>query len=406
MNLHIPLQHSPITGEISLKGSKSISNRLLMIEVIGKLNVELQNLSDSNDTKLLQAALKQIHSDTIDIQNCGTAMRFLTSYLALSEFKVRLQGDERMHQRPIKPLVDALLQLGCNIEYLGAEGFPPLQFSPSKLCNHTIEVEASISSQFITSLLLVAPLLNDGLRLILKGNLVSQPYVKMTLSLMQKFGIHYQWNHSEIAIEPGNYKPSNEVFFIEGDWSSASYWYSLVAISKNATVTIKGLHEQSMQGDSILPFLYSFLGVKTTFNSDHSISLQNSGYRAEYLLFDFSANPDIAQTVAVTCTVLQIPCQLNGLDNLNLKESKRIQTLARELSKCGAQCITTDQTLQIIAYEMNYEEVSIETHGDHRIAMSFLPLAYKMPLLIQDAEVVNKSYPHFYNDARNLGMKF
>jgi 3-phosphoshikimate 1-carboxyvinyltransferase len=406
MDINLPKQTSNLQGEIFLKGSKSISNRLLMIKEIGKLNINFQNLSDSNDTKLLKAALSKLNQPSIDVQNCGTAMRFLTSYLALTNYNGSLHGDERMHERPIKSLVEALQQLGCKIDYELNKGFPPLHFSSSIIQKNSIEIDATISSQFITSLLLCTPLLSAGLELTLKGSLVSQPYVKMSLQLMHHFGMRYNWDENKINIEQGAYSNDETNYFVEGDWSSASYWYSVVAVNKNASIKIHGLQQHSMQGDSVLPYLYSFLGVTTTFNDDNSISLYNSGYRAEYLLFDFSSNPDIAQTVAVTCAALNIPCQLNGLDNLNLKESKRIQTLALELSKCGAQCITTYDTLQIIGYEMNDEEIMIDTHGDHRIAMSFLPLCFKIPLIIKDAEVVNKSYPNFFEDAKRIGIKF
>lgn len=406
MNLHVPKQHTQLTGELYLKGSKSISNRLLMIQAIGKLALNFENLSDSNDTRVLQQALAQQATSCIDIQNCGTAMRFLTVYLALTNYEGILTGDQRMCERPIQALVDALKQLGCDITYTNQAGYPPLAFKASEKQNNEINITADISSQFITALLLSAPLLKDGLHLHLQGELVSQPYVKMSLKLMQQFGLHWQWDQQHIHVDAGHYHSEAKHVFVEGDWSSASYWYSLVAISKGASITLHGLEEHSMQGDSILPYLYSFLGVKTVFNPNKSITLTHSGYCAEYLLFDFSSNPDIAQTVAVTCTVLHVPCQLNGLQTLNLKESKRIQTLARELSKCGARCITTEETLQIIDFEMNDEVVEIETYGDHRIAMSFLPMCFRMPITICDAEVVNKSYPNFFEDAQKIGLKF
>lgn len=406
MNLCIPKQKIQLVGELFLNGSKSISNRLLLIQAIGNLSFTIDNLSESNDTKVLKRALSSDTNFIIDAENCGTAMRFLTSYLALNNYQGVLTGDERMCERPIQALVEALQSLGCHISYTNTYGFPPLEFKASEIKQNTLQVAAHVSSQFITSLLLSAPILNDGLTIQLDGDLISQPYVKMTLQLMSQFGITWQWDKKQIQVYAGNYTFEKQSYFVEGDWSSASYWYSLVAVSKDSSITLHGLEQQSMQGDSILPYIYSFLGVRTTFNEDKSITLTHSGYCAEYLLFDFSSNPDLAQTVAVTCTVLHVPCQLNGLQTLNNKESKRIQTLAQELSKCGAQCITTHESIQIIDFELSDTEVQIDTHDDHRIAMAFAPMCQRMPITLLNAEVVKKSYPSFFDDAKKIGLIF
>jgi len=397
-------QNPTLNGEIYLNGSKSISNRLLMLDKICNLNLNFENLSKANDSVVLQRAL-QGEQSIIDIENCGTAMRFLTAYFAFSNQTVLLTGDTRMQQRPIKPLVDALLSMGANIQYQDKIGFPPLKIMGAKCTNTNIQINASISSQYITALMLIAPMLPNVLVIELIGKIVSTPYIKMSLNLLNQFGVAAKFDDNRILVQNAKCKVQNSTFVVEGDWSSVSYWYSAVALSVNSSITINGLTKNSLQGDSILPSLFSFFGVNTEF-IENGIILSKLDFQTEFFVFDFCDNPDLAQTVAVTCAGLKIPCILNGLDNLNLKESNRIEALSNELALCGIKCIATNNSLQLFDFDFDELEKQIDTYKDHRMAMAFLPLCFIMPIEINDSDVVKKSYPNFFEDAKTIGFSF
>jgi len=405
MKVKIPQQKKHISGEIFLEGSKSISNRLLVINYIGGLNLTFNNLSKSNDTIVMQRCLNSLDTDIIDVENCGTAMRFIT---ALSAFKTGtriITGDDRIKQRPIKPLADALIALGAQIEYLENEGFLPILIVGKECTTAIIKIDASISSQFISAILLVLPMLKNNIEIELIGNIVSSTYINMTLKLIQNFGINYTWNGNIISIENGNYFTTNNIYFVEADWSSASYIYAAVACADSAEVKIYGLHETSLQGDNITQYLFSFFGVVSCYKDDYLL-LTKQKITIEFFVFDFNDNPDLAQTVAAVCAVLKIPCILKGLSNLNQKESKRIDTLGSELEKSGVSSKSTNNSIQLYDFKPITKEVEIVTHNDHRIAMAFFVMCVVMPVIIDDTEVVNKSYPNFFNDMKAIGFEF
>ena len=404
MKIHLQQQNPTLSGEIYLNGSKSLSNRLLLLNEVFELNLIFENLCNANDTKVLQRALN-CNDSVIDVENCGTAMRFLTAYYSFSNRTVVLTGDERMQQRPIKPLVDTLISMGANIEYQNEIGFPPLKIIGTNCTNSSIEIDASISSQYITALMLIAPLLPSTLEISLIGKVVSTPYIKMTLNLLKQFGVDAKFEYNKISVENFKVETSNPRVVVEGDWSSVSYWYSAVALSENSSITIYGLQQNSLQGDNILPSIYSFFGVRTEF-IENGIILTKLNFQTEFFVYDFCDNPDLAQTVAVTCAGLKIPCILNGLDNLNLKESNRIEVLANELSLCGVKCISSENSIQLFDFDFDKSTREITTYKDHRMAMAFLPLCFKMPIIIDDSDVVLKSYPNFFDDAKTLGFMF
>lgn len=402
MEISVPLQHNTLKGEIYLNGSKSISNRMLIINYVLDLKLEFENLSNSNDTQVLLNALNNLDSETIDIHNCGTAMRFLTALLSNLPGTRILTGDKRMQERPIKFLVDALKQLGADIEYIDKDGFPPLKINGKKLIGNKIKIDSSVSSQFVSALIMIAPLVDSDLDIELVGKKASYPYLKMTLELMSQFGLEYYWEENKIKITNSKFIANENIFNVEADWTSASYWYSSVALSNDADIKIYGLSKDSLQGDYLLAKIYSFFGVKTTF-IENGIHLTKEKFMTELFMYDFSDTPDLAQTVAVTCAGLQIPCLLNGLDTLTIKETNRIEALAIELNKCGVRSLATKNSLQLLKFDFDNSVKKINTYNDHRMAMSFLPLSYKMPIIIEDSEVVNKSYPKFFADAESLG---
>ena len=406
-----------INSSIRLSGSKSISNRLLILNEVLNLGLTLQNCSTSEDTLLLKQALQQIKnttSATIDIGHAGTDMRFLTTLLSTKKGEWILTGSERMKQRPIGELVSALKLLGAEIDYLEKENFPPLKITGKKLNGGKLEIDGSISSQFISAILLISPTFENGLELTLKNEIVSWPYIQMTLYLLNEFGIKTSVNSNTINVSNSkilNLKP--DIFKVESDWSSASYWYSVTALSKDATLTLTGLHEKSLQADSVLPAIYKNFGVTSSFKNGNLILTKNSTVVNSFN-YDFTNCPDIAQTIAVTCFALGIEAILTGLKTLKIKESDRIVALKNELEKFGANVVITKSSLTIDkGYETqdiklptaNCELIKIETHNDHRMAMSFAPLAlmYKQ-LNIQSPEVVLKSYPLFWEDLKSVGF--
>jgi 3-phosphoshikimate 1-carboxyvinyltransferase len=414
-------KHS-IRGSILLSGSKSISNRLLVLSHILEMPFDQQRLSDSEDTKLLQLALDKIKtalknntdSETvIDIGQAGTDMRFLTALLAVTKGKWFLTGTGRMKQRPIGSLVTALRELGANIDYAGETGFPPLRIEGQDLPGGEVNVPADISSQFISALLLISPIFERGLGLNLVGDPVSRPYIDMTISLLQSAGVSIEKHEHTILVSglktDGLNSKENiqDPWLIESDWSSASYWYSICSLTENAELELSYLSERSLQSDSILPVLYRELGVNTVFRQN-SILLSKQKTNASRFEFDFRDCPDLAQTIAVTCFGLGIGARLNGLSTLKIKETDRLQALKTELEKLGARVTIGNDFLTIEPSREKHLEQSaqtVSTYHDHRMAMSFAPLALVTgSILIEDQKVVQKSYPRFWDDLKSVGF--
>lgn len=391
----------PLEGSIQITGSKSESNRLLILQQFYK-NLEIKNLGNSDDAQLMQKALSS-HEIEIDINHAGTAMRFLTAYFSVTEGReTTLTGSKRMKERPIKILVDALRSLGADIQYLGNDGFPPLKIVGKKLRENKVVIDGGVSSQYISALLLIAPSLDQGLILEFKGKITSIPYIKMTLGLLCEIGIESNWEGNTIVVKPLN-EIKNSVITVESDWSSASYYYSLAALSPEATITLNSYKKASLQGDAVLAKIYQHFGVKTVFKNE-SITLikENTTKQLLPLSLDLKNAPDIAQTIAVTCFGLGISCDLSGLHTLKIKETDRLVALKNELEKLGGEVEITDKSLHLKASKIIRENILISTYHDHRMAMAFAPLILKTTLLIEDAEVVSKSYPDYWNDIEKL----
>lgn len=389
---------------IQIGGSKSESNRLLILKAQFP-NLSIENLSESDDTKVLRAGLKIING-TVDVQHAGTAMRFLTAYFAAKDgAQIILTGSQRMQERPIGVLVDALIGLGADIEYVGVDGFPPLKIKGKLLYKNEVKIKSDISSQFVSALILIAPMLPNGLRILLEGKSISKPYVEMTFSLLKQLGIKGNFPKNEIAISSAK-EVAASIFTVESDWSSASYFYSLVALSKNAEINLKNFKENSLQGDSALKKIYECLGVKTEFNyNEKSITLSKQKSKLpEFLVLDLNDTPDLAQTIAVTCFGLGIVCKLTGLATLKIKETDRLLALKTELEKLGAVVTVDSNSLHLQKATQINAGQTINTYQDHRMAMAFAPLAIKTDLTIADAEVVSKSYPNFWQDLKNAGL--
>ncbi len=387
---------------IQISGSKSISNRLLILESLFS-NIKIGNLSNSQDTQLLKKALST-NSETVDIHHAGTAMRFLTSYYSIQEGKTTiLTGSGRMKERPIKNLVTALQNLGVKIEYLENEGFPPLKITGKKITQSKVDVPANISSQFITSLLLIAGKLEDGLEINLVGEITSRSYIEMTLDILTKFGIKNTFEGNTIRVE--NFKVNDQSsivnYEVESDWSSASYFYSFAAIGRK-TIHLKSFYKESTQGDSAIVDIYEkFFGIKTTFTEEEQkITLQpiDNFKFPEKIVLDMNNCPDIAQTLCVTAAALKIPFEISGLGTLKVKETDRLLALHNELKKLGTETEITDLTIKSLEFKDAEENISIKTYQDHRMAMSFAPFCLIKHLNIEDESVVEKSYPMFWED--------
>ncbi|MBP9882309.1 MAG: hypothetical protein KBF32_02825 [Chitinophagales bacterium] len=388
-----------ISGRIHLSGSKSISNRVLIMEALMGKTVQKQNLSDSNDTNLLTSLLSATGNE-FDAHDAGTAFRFLTAYLAIKEGTWILTGSERMKQRPIGDLVDPLRLLGARIEYLGREGFPPLKITGSSMTGGHVKVQAGISSQFASALLMIAPGMRDGLTLELTGEVVSEPYIDMTLSLMKHFGVQHTRSAASIHIAPQSYQPKD--IFIESDWSAASYYYEMAAFSDELDLTLAGLLQHSFQGDAkIASFMESF-GVATSY-SGQEIKLSKITPSAA-LRFHLKDQPDLAPAMFVTSGGLSVPARFTGLEHLQYKESDREAALRSELLKCG---ITIGREGEAITIDGQFRPVStsFSTYLDHRMAMAFAPLAILCGSVnIENPAVVKKSYPKYWDDIKSLGF--
>ena len=394
---------------VQISGSKSISNRLLILESLFK-NIQIGNLSNSQDTQLLKKALSE-NTETVDIHHAGTAMRFLTSYYSISEGKTTvLTGSKRMKERPIKNLVNALKDLGVEIEYLENEGFPPLKITGKKITQKQVNVPANISSQFITSLLLIAGKLENGLEINLVGEVTSRSYIEMTLDILTRFGISNSFEGNIIKVEPFdvNGKLSATSYEVESDWSSASYFYSICALGRK-TIHLKSFYKESTQGDSAIAKIYKdFFGITTTFiEEEHKITLQPEPdfIFPGKIILDMNNCPDIAQTLCVTAAALKIPFEISGLGTLRVKETDRLQALYNELKKLGTETEITDLTIKSVSFGEPEENISIATYQDHRMAMSFAPFCLIKELNIEEEDVVEKSYPMFWKDLNDIMIK-
>lgn len=392
--------------EILISGSKSETNRLLLLQALYP-QLKIENGSNSDDSEVIKKALQSVvKSGAINVHHAGTAMRFLTSFYAIQDgMEVVISGSDRMHERPIKILVDALNQLGSNISYVGEEGFPPLKIFGKKLQGNKVVINANVSSQYITSLMLIGSSLPNGLEIELEGSITSAPYIKMTLSVLQSLGIKAEFNNKTISI-PTTKKLTTDNFVVESDWSSASYYYSLMALSEiNTQLTLSYFKQNSLQGDSILTEIYQNFGVQTTFIDNKIILKKVENPSIKAINLNLNNAPDIAQTIIVTCLGLGITCNLTGLHTLKIKETDRLQALKNELEKFGAFVSITADSIQLNnSVNFKKESISIETYQDHRMAMAFSPLVIKQGLLIKNAEVVSKSYPDFWKDLHCLGF--
>ncbi|PIF47766.1 3-phosphoshikimate 1-carboxyvinyltransferase [Chryseobacterium sp. 52] len=402
------LEKSKLSNDktVQISGSKSISNRLLILESLFK-NIQIGNLSNSQDTQLLKKALSE-NTETVDIHHAGTAMRFLTSYYSTFEGKTTiLTGSKRMKERPIKNLVSALRDLGVEIEYLENEGFPPLKITGKKITQKQVNVPANISSQFITSLLLIAGKLENGLEIYLVGEVTSRSYIEMTLDILTKFGIKNSFEGNTIKVEnvDMNSEWSTVHYEVESDWSSASYFYSIAALGRE-TIHLKSFYKESTQGDSAIARIYEdFFGIKTTFTEDeHKLTLtpEPDFSFPEKIILDMNNCPDIAQTLCVTAAALKIPFEISGLGTLRVKETDRLLALYNELKKLGTETEITDLTIKSVSFGEPQENISIRTYQDHRMAMSFAPFCLIKELNIEEEDVVEKSYPMFWKDLSDL----
>jgi 3-phosphoshikimate 1-carboxyvinyltransferase len=395
-SLKINKINKTVIGNIQITGSKSETNRLLILQQFYP-NLTIANISNSDDSELMQKALKS-NSSEINIGHAGTAMRFLTAYFSVKEgSEIVLTGSHRMKDRPVKILVEALTSLGANIHYLEKAGFPPLKIYGKNLTKDFVEIEGNVSSQYISALLLIAPTLQNGIKLKFKGEVTSVPYIKMTLALLAELGIDYVWEENLITVKP---KPTIEptTVTVESDWSSASYFYSLCALSPNSEITLSSYKKNSLQGDSALAVIYENLGVSTEFNENAIILKNKQTLNLKPITLNLINAPDIAQTIAVTCFGLGIECYLTGLHTLKIKETDRLVALKTEIEKLGGEVIITNETLHLKPSININKNISIATYDDHRMAMAFAPLAVKVAIEIEDAGVVSKSYPTFWED--------
>ncbi|WP_420551503.1 3-phosphoshikimate 1-carboxyvinyltransferase [Tenacibaculum aiptasiae] len=405
MNLHLKTkENKKIASEITISGSKSESNRLLILQQLFP-SISIDNLSDSDDTHHLQEALSSTN-EIADIGHAGTAMRFLTAFFSTQEGSVKiLQGSERMHNRPIEILVDALRSLGAEIQYLEKEGYPPIRIIGKKLTKNKVSINGNVSSQYISALMLIASSLENGLEIQLEGKITSVPYIKMTLALLHQIGIVASFEGNIISVEPKKDIQSKNIT-VESDWSSASYFYSLIALSEiGSSVKLSAYKQDSLQGDSCLARIYKHFGVATKFEENSITLTKERKHNTEVLVEDLKNAPDIAQTIAVTSFGLGVACELTGLHTLKIKETDRLEALREELTNLGAEIEVTNESLHLKASEKINEDISIATYNDHRMAMAFAPLAFKVPITILEAEVVTKSYRNFWNDMREIGIE-
>lgn len=411
MNLH--LKKSKVKNQelkVTITGSKSETNRLLLLQALYP-NLTIDNISNSDDSEVMQKALAFTHhpspiTQTIDVHHAGTAMRFLTAFFAIQEGKeVLLTGSSRMKERPIKILVEALQQLGAEISYAENEGYPPIQIKGKKLTQNKVSLPANVSSQYISALLLIAPKLENGLELTLEGEITSVPYIKMTLALLNEIGVKTSFENNKITVCHAELVSVSKLT-VESDWSSVSYWYSIVALSEIGTqITLSSYKKNSLQGDATLAEIYQDFGVESVFNENNTITISKvKNCQLSTVNYQLNNCPDIAQTISVTCFGLGIGCDLYGLHTLKIKETDRLEALKTELTKLGAEISVTNESLHLKPSTSINENVAIKTYQDHRMAMAFAPLALRVSISIEEAEVVSKSYPDFWNDLKSVGF--
>ena len=403
MNLQLQSAICNLQSAISITGSKSETNRLLLLQALFP-NITLANTSNSDDSEVMQKALKG-NEEIVDIHHAGTAMRFLTAYFAVNEGReVVLTGSPRMKERPIKVLVEALQQLGAQISYENEEGYPPIRIKGKKITANKVNIPANVSSQYISALLLIAPKLENGIEITLVGEITSIPYIKMTLALLNDLNIQTSFEGNTIKVYPKQ-EVESKVMTVESDWSSASYFFSLAALSNEASISLSSYKETSLQGDSALVDIYAKMGVETHFEENKMTLVKQANFELKTLNLDLNNTPDIAQTIVVTCLGLGIGCHLTGLHTLKIKETDRLEALRIELTKLGANISVTNDSLTLIATKDINPNIKIVTYNDHRMAMAFAPLALKAPIIIENAEVVSKSYPDFWEDLKILGFR-
>ncbi len=404
MKLLLQAANSKSNSKIAITGSKSETNRLLLLQALYP-NIILQNVSTADDSVVMIKAL-QGNENHIDIHHAGTTMRFLTAFFAIQEGReVVLTGSSRMKERPIQILVEALQQLDADISYAENNGFPPLQIKGKKLTKNKVTLPANVSSQYISAFLLIAPKLENGLELTLEGEITSIPYINMTLGLLNEIGIPTSFVGNKITVNPKP-KINNVEVVIESDWSSASYYYSIIALSEvGAQIALSSYKEHSLQGDSVLSKIYQNFGVETVFDGNTITIKKTTVNDVETIDCNLNNSPDTAQTIAVTCFGLGMGCHLTGLHTLKIKETDRLLALQNELTKLGAEVEITNETLTLKTSSKLLQNIEIKTYQDHRMAMAFAPLALKVPIIIEDSYVVSKSYPTFWEDLKHLGFQ-
>jgi len=399
----IKKNNNKLQGCITLPSSKSISNRVLIIKELCPVDFKIHNISSSDDTEVLCKSLHNINKPIFDVGAAGTAMRFLTAYFSILKGERVLTGSERMKHRPIGELVSILRDFGAQIEYLENEGFPPLKINGNNLTAKALTIRGDISSQFISALLLIAPYLDGHFSLTIDTKILSKEYIWMTIKLMEIYGIDIVWNNQTIHVKKGQYIPVD--IHVESDWSSASYWFEMVALSNNANIELIGLQKDSLQGDSVLPKLFQKLGVETLFTNS-GLKLCSQPADCSFFEFDFSNNPDLAQTIVVTLVSKNIPFKITGLDNLSLKETDRILALINEFKKIGITLI--EESNFGLSWQGNEKMIIpdnhiVETYDDHRMALAFAPLALiNNSISIQNPSVTAKSYPGFWGDLKEV----
>ena len=403
MKLKIQNSNKEANGDLTITGSKSESNRLLIIQALYP-QIEIHNLSKSDDSKVTLEGLKS-KKNVIDINHAGTAMRFLTAYFAIQPHReIVLTGSNRMQERPIKLLVDALNSLGADITYEKEPGFPPLIIRGKEISINRVSLPANISSQYISALMLVAPALKNGLKIDLIGETTSFPYIKMTQSIMDQLGFETAFDGNQISIKSASSLNINH-WKIESDWSSASYFYSIVALANRSEISLKSFFEESKQGDAALTEIYEKFGVKTTHSNGKIILSKITDFNPpNFITLNLKNTPDLAQTIAVTCLGLNIDCKLSGLHTLKIKETNRLTALKTEIEKLGGNVKITDRSLELLNTGKINENILIDTYNDHRMAMSFAPLGLRVPININNPKVVSKSYPDFWDDLQKIGF--
>ena len=399
----ISKEFQDIQGAVSISGSKSESNRLILLRAYTSY-FKIFNLSNSDDTQLMLSAIESDKKE-INIGHAGTAMRFLTSYYSsISENSKVLTGSNRMKQRPISILVDALKDLGCDIEYIEKSGFPPIKINGKNILSNSVTLPADVSSQYISSLMMLGVSLENGLKIKLSSEITSLPYILMTKKIIDRIGGITKIDDGEITIEPFKEKVIPEQF-VESDWSSASYFYSIAALSDSARLTLSTFFKESLQGDSRLVDIYKIFGVETKFEENHIILMKNKIDLPKSINLNLKDSPDLAQTIIVTCLGLGVDCRLDGLHTLKIKETDRLIALKNEIEKFNVDKVEITENSITLENNSNLKhEVVIDTYNDHRMAMSFAPLSLLVPIKINNPEVVTKSYVNFWNDLESLGF--